>query len=62
MWLTSRHLEGGTAEIRFVAYGVGARMMYIEKDDAPSKPTQGGAFFSSALFVLHSPSNALLVV
>ena len=29
IWLTSRHLKGGTAEIRFVMGGPGAYMVYI---------------------------------
>ena len=47
MWLTSRHLEGGTAEIRFVVDGVGARVAYItakkKKRSATADRARGGS-------------------
>jgi len=47
MWLTSRHLEGGTAEIRFVMDGVGARVAYItakkKKRSATADRARGGS-------------------
>ena len=62
MWLTSRHLEGGTAEIRFVVDGVGARVAYITAKkkkraappDAPLVQTPASPFMYPSAVIISS--------